>query len=154
MQSFAAVNLKWLDPEVPDVFLQQGNLSCSNCHINWFCLSELDLQHFQDVNFSLWLRCTQVWLSIRAACFVLLLQLICISIRRLPVREHRWEMERVWEVFYLYYKCKKVSHHFSWGCRFAAAVLGTSMPWQLVSAAAASIRECEIKLREPGFSTL
>lgn len=48
-----STSVKRLDPEVPAIFPRQGNLSCSNCHINWFCLTEPDLQHFQDVNFSL-----------------------------------------------------------------------------------------------------
>lgn len=70
----SVVNLNWLDPEMlPIFFLWQGNLSCSNCHINWFCLTELDLQYSQDVNFSLWLWRIQVWLSIRAA-------VLCISL--------------------------------------------------------------------------
>lgn len=65
----SVVNLNWLDPEVLPIFLWQGNLSCSNCHINWFCLTELDPQHIRDVNFSLWLWRIQVWLSIRAGRF-------------------------------------------------------------------------------------
>lgn len=51
-------------------FLGQEYLSCSNCHINWFCLTELDRHHIQNVNSSLWLRCIQVWRPITVSRFV------------------------------------------------------------------------------------
>lgn len=57
------------DPEASAIFLLRGNLSCSDCHVNWFCLTEPDLQHYQDVNFSLWLWRIQVWLPITASSF-------------------------------------------------------------------------------------
>lgn len=53
----------------PFFLLRQGNLSCSNCHINWFCLTEPNVQHFQDVILSLWLRRIQVWLPITVGHF-------------------------------------------------------------------------------------
>lgn len=62
--------VKGWDLEVLSIFIRQENLSCSNCYFNWFCLTELDLQHFRDVNFSLWLWCIQVWRAITASCFV------------------------------------------------------------------------------------
>lgn len=36
---------KMTDSKLSDIFLKQENLSSLNFHINWFCLTELDLQH-------------------------------------------------------------------------------------------------------------
>lgn len=80
-------------PEASAIFLRQGNLSCSDCHINWFCLTEPDLQHFQDVNFSLWLWRTQVWLPITADRSVLFSELIHIFWGRFSRRRRgKWKI--------------------------------------------------------------
>lgn len=45
------------------IFLWRGHLSCSDCQINWLCLTEPHLQHF-----SLWLWCIHVW-HLASLCF-------------------------------------------------------------------------------------
>lgn len=71
-----STSAKWWNLKVSAIFLRHEYLSCSNCHINWFRLTEPDLQHFQNVNFSLWLWCIQVWRPITVSFFIELVHIL------------------------------------------------------------------------------